>query len=118
MDRLLFVYGSLKRGFCHHRELAGAEFLGSARSRTGYRLVMHGQYPALLAGGSGVVHGELYRVSSALLAELDAFEGVPDLYQRTYVTLEDGREAACYAIDAECCPGGQEIAGGIWREPC
>ena len=88
--RRLFVYGTLKRGGTNHRELAGQHFLGMARSAPGYRLYHLGEYPGLVpdpADQHGVV-GEVWQVSPAALAALDAFEGVPEaLYRRATIPL-------------------------------
>lgn len=76
---LLFVYGTLMRGFDHPmaRLLAAhADFLGPATCRG--RLVLVKHYPGLLLSdaGSDVVHGELFRLRAAdeLLGELDMYE--------------------------------------------
>lgn len=109
----IFVYGSLKRGFVHHAELAGAELLGDARTEPGYALVRQGDYPALVEAPSGIVYGELYAVSDALLAHLDAFEGVPSLYRRSAVRLWRAPPAESYFAAR---PGAHaRIAGGVWR---
>jgi gamma-glutamylcyclotransferase (GGCT)/AIG2-like uncharacterized protein YtfP len=73
---LLFVYGSLKRSGRHHAELAGARFLGEARTPPGYALVPLGEYLALVPRAeAGSVVGELFELDSARLAALDEFEG-------------------------------------------
>lgn len=76
---LLFVYGTLMRGFDHPmaRLLAGhADFLGEATCRGRLFLIKH--YPGLLLSdaGSDLVHGELFRmhVPDELLGELDMYE--------------------------------------------
>jgi len=92
----LFVYGSLRKGERHHDRMRGAEFEGPARTTTGFRLIRHGDYPALVAGGEGSVEGEVYRVDAALLDELDEFEGCPELYRRERVMLDDGSFAETY----------------------
>jgi gamma-glutamylcyclotransferase (GGCT)/AIG2-like uncharacterized protein YtfP len=76
---LLFVYGTLMRGFDHPmaRLLAGhADFLGEATCRGRLFLIKH--YPGLLLSDAGpdLVHGELFRlrVPDELLRELDMYE--------------------------------------------
>ena len=116
MTYRLFVYGSLKRGFAHHRELLGASLEGETRTMPNYRLVRHGDYPALVEGGSAAVSGEVYRVGVELLERLDVFEGCPELYQRGRVLLADGSDALAYLITpalAATCP---EIPGGQWTD--
>ncbi len=115
MSRRLFVYGSLKRGFVHHERLARAEWLREASTAPGHGLIVQGVYPALVVvrGATSIVHGELYRVGDALLAELDEFEDVPRLYVRRAVVLDDGSAAESYfAARAADHP---VIADGVWR---
>jgi gamma-glutamylcyclotransferase (GGCT)/AIG2-like uncharacterized protein YtfP len=72
----VFVYGTLCRQGSNHFRMAGAEWIGSG-SVTG-RLYRIDWYPGLVldAAAGDEVHGELFAVSSALLAELDLFEGL------------------------------------------
>src|SRR5262245_61460844 len=103
---VLFVYGSLKRGFRHHAELDGAVFLRSASTESGYHLRMVGAYPALVrAEGGGSVQGELYGVRHEHLGRLDVFEGCPDLYQRATILLTDGTAAEAYVMSPSATAG-------------
>ena len=112
--RRLFVYGSLKRGFRHHRVLGGAPFAGSVRTARGFHLVMQGEYPALVREGEGYVEGELFLVTAELLVELDQFEGCPDLYQRELVPLEDGTSAESYLIPPDQAHDLPTIPSSVW----
>jgi gamma-glutamylcyclotransferase (GGCT)/AIG2-like uncharacterized protein YtfP len=116
MSLRLFVYGSLLRGERHHSELEDARFERAATTALGFRLVLHGSYPAL-SEGDGVVHGEVYHVSEELLVRLDVFEGCPNLYQRGTVLLDDGSVAIAYRISAAAARACSEIEGGDWRSP-
>jgi gamma-glutamylcyclotransferase (GGCT)/AIG2-like uncharacterized protein YtfP len=76
---LLFVYGTLMRGFDHPMAQLlsrSADFLGEARCRGRLYLVKH--YPGLLLSDEpgDVVFGELYRLRQpdALLREFDMYE--------------------------------------------
>jgi gamma-glutamylcyclotransferase (GGCT)/AIG2-like uncharacterized protein YtfP len=76
---LLFVYGTLMRGFDHPMARllsANADFLGAATCRGRLYLVKH--YPGLVLSDdpTHIVHGELYRLRErdALLGELDMYE--------------------------------------------
>ncbi|MGY4154949.1 gamma-glutamylcyclotransferase (GGCT)/AIG2-like uncharacterized protein YtfP [Bradyrhizobium sp. USDA 4461] len=108
---LLFVYGTLMRGFDHPmaKLLAGnAEFLGSAQCRGRLYLVKH--YPGLVVSddAADIVHGELFRLREpeAMLREFDMYEACGDgfpppteyLRELLTVTLADGsvREAWTY----------------------
>jgi gamma-glutamylaminecyclotransferase len=90
MSQLLFVYGTLKRGGSNHRQMAGAEFVGSARTTRGYRLFNVGGYPALVRDPLGQleIHGELWKVDADGLAALDEFEGTHEgLFRREPIAL-------------------------------
>ena len=111
---LLFVYGSLKRGFAHHAELSSARFVSEARTLPGYRLVVQGDYPALVEAADGVVFGEVFEVDNRLLAALDAFESVPTFYRRSQVRLAGGEVVDAY-FAARTGPH-RFIESGVWRE--
>jgi gamma-glutamylcyclotransferase (GGCT)/AIG2-like uncharacterized protein YtfP len=76
---LLFVYGTLMRGFDHPMARllsAHADFIGEAACRGRLYLVKH--YPGLVLSDdpADVVHGELYRLCARdeLLREFDMYE--------------------------------------------
>src|SRR5262249_9113471 len=94
----LFVYGTLKRGFSNAANLPGAAFEGTGATTPGYELYLVAGYPALVRSNQGVVRGELYAVSDEHLRRLDAFEDVPNWYQREAIMLADGREAQAYVM--------------------
>lgn len=96
--RLLFVYGSLRRG-CDNDEAralhAGAEWVGTGWTR-GTLSEIDG-YPAPTPDGSGArVEGDLFRMRdpAATLAFLDVYEGcasgspTPHDYRRTVMTVD------------------------------
>jgi gamma-glutamylcyclotransferase (GGCT)/AIG2-like uncharacterized protein YtfP len=94
---LLFVYGTLKRGQRNHRLLADQRFVRATATAPGFRLYDLGPYPGLVADADGgPVQGELFSVSECCMAELDDFEGVPDLFDRVRVELADGSTAWAY----------------------
>nr|XP_046237985.1 gamma-glutamylaminecyclotransferase-like isoform X2 [Scatophagus argus] len=93
----VFVYGTLKRGQPNNyrmfdRTNGKAELLASASTIQKYPLVIASKYnvPFLLnvPGQGHRVMGEIYKVDDRMLKFLDAFEGVPTMYQRTVVKLE------------------------------
>ncbi|XP_070786897.1 gamma-glutamylaminecyclotransferase B-like [Enoplosus armatus] len=93
----VFVYGTLKKGQPNYYRMfdsanGKAEFLASARTTQKYPLVIANKYniPFLLniPGQGHRVQGEIYKVDDQMLQFLDAFEGVPTMYQRTLVKLE------------------------------
>ena len=100
---LLFVYGTLMRGYSHPMArllAANADFLGEANCRGRLYKVKH--YPGLVLSdeASDVVFGELYRLreAEALLREFDIYEacgeGFPEptqyVRQMLPVTLAGG----------------------------
>lgn len=93
----VFVYGTLKKGQPNYYRMfddsnGKTEFLASACTAQKYPLVIAGEHnvPFLLnvPGQGHRVHGEIYKVDDQMLKFLDAFEGVPTMYQRTLVKLE------------------------------
>ena len=50
----------------------------------------------MLQRGDGVVAGEVYWVPDQLWPDLDDWEEVPEVYQRSSVTLRDGRSVWLY----------------------
>lgn len=114
----LFVNGTLMRGLALHCNLAGAEFLGEARTAPIYRLYsVDDRHPGMfdVASGGVSVVGELYRVSVAVWRRVMAGEP-PGLY-RGRVRLEDGREVYGILYPRDLAENGQRdiSAYGGWR---
>lgn len=111
MPTLLFVYGTLKRGLRNHHFLAGQEFLGPARTLPGYRLYHCGPYPGVVADRGGpAVEGELWRVDDITLRRLDEFEGVPTVFDRREIPLENRDEPAFVYLYVKDVSGFAECA--------
>jgi gamma-glutamylaminecyclotransferase len=111
---ILFLYGTLKRGEKSHRLLAGQRFVGEATTEPRYRLYDLGPYPGLVADVAGVaVAGELWDVDAAGLAELDRFEGVPDLFVRELVAVRGTAGPVEAYLYARPVPSGAR-SGGSW----
>lgn len=116
MTSRLFVYGSLLSGEPAHPLLAGARFIGPARTAAGFELVDLGDYPALLRAGEAQVAGELYEVSDEILAAVDVYEGCPEIYARRRIELEGGDPAEAYVMNAEeHARGLPRVTSGDWR---
>ncbi len=92
----LFVYGTLKRGYCRHFALAGQQFLAEARTWPKYRMYNVGQYPALVRDEDGVaIEGEVWSVDEDCLVLLDEVEGAAeDWFRRGGVELEPPFDAS------------------------
>jgi gamma-glutamylcyclotransferase (GGCT)/AIG2-like uncharacterized protein YtfP len=111
----LFVYGTLRSGEANHAWLRGAHRIGAAITAARYELLDLGAYPALIAGGTTAIAGELYSVDDATLGRIDAFEGHPDELSRGEVTLEAAEPAWAYFLARERAAGARRIASGDWR---
>ena len=96
----LFVYGTLKKGFCNSYLLNGQEFIKEASTDNDYKMVdFKGMYPYLFNEDGGFkIKGEIYKVSDNCLDELDRFEGAPDFYYRDTI-VADGINCECYFIN-------------------
>ncbi len=106
----LFVNGTLMRGLALHGNLAGAEFLGEARTAPIYRLYsIDDRHPGMfeVADGGVSVAGEIYRVPDEVWRRVEAGEP-PNLYKGP-VVLEDGR-----VVDGILYP--RELAEGRDRD--
>lgn len=98
---LLFVYGTLKRGYQRAPALEHQRFVGVATTRPEYRIFDCGGYPGLVETDDGqMIEGELWEVDGTCLERLDEMEGVSyRLYARRPIRLEkphDGTPAESY----------------------
>ncbi len=77
---LIFVYGTLKRGFCRAHHLAGQTFVGGACTSPQYLMYDCGQYPGLIIDRKeGIsIQGELWSVDEKGVVLLDQVEGVSE----------------------------------------
>ncbi len=102
MGSLVFVYGTLKKGFPHHaRFLGAARLVGAFRTVSPFPLLLSGERcsPCLVdtPGAGRRVRGEVYEVGPRTLAALDRLErtAAPDGYHRRPIdVLPCGTEAA------------------------
>uniref|UniRef100_A0A0D9WEY0 Gamma-glutamylcyclotransferase family protein n=1 Tax=Leersia perrieri TaxID=77586 RepID=A0A0D9WEY0_9ORYZ len=121
---MVFVYGTLKRGFPNHPLLAASSstFAGAASTATPASLVV-GPYsvPFLLprtsssASGGHLVSGELYAVSPRDLLDLDTFEGTHlGVYERHKVTVVVADQDGGGAVEAEAYFAHTSYADALW----
>ena len=72
---------------------------GAKRDRDGivdgFIKIQHRGYP-MLQQGNGAISGEVYWVPKPCWPALDDWEEVPEVYQRSSVTLRDGRSVWLY----------------------
>ena len=128
---LLFVYGTLMRGFDHPMAQLlsrSADLIGEARCQGRLYLVTH--YPALVLSGdpADVVFGELYRLRAPdeLLREFDMYEACGEgfaepteyLRQMLAVTGEDGAlsEAWTYVYNRPVDRLARIASGRFWEK--
>jgi gamma-glutamylcyclotransferase (GGCT)/AIG2-like uncharacterized protein YtfP len=113
---LLFVYGTLMRGFTLHRILEGrVEYLGAGTVEA--HLLDLGCYPAAVREAHGVVTGEVYRVSEPRLwTALDSAEGPQYHREEATVRMADAREVLAFVYwYAGPLDRGVPIPGGDYR---
>ncbi len=94
VETLVFVYGTLKRGFPNHaRFLGGARRVGEFQTVEAYPLVLDGERlsPCLIdrPGAGKAVQGEVYAVDPPTLAALDRLErtALADGYHRRMIMV-------------------------------
>jgi len=115
---LVFVYGTLKRGFSRSSALREQRYIGIARTEPKYGMFGYGGYPALvdepLAEASGVtaknrIFGELYEVDDSCMQELDKIEGTDrGLFERRDVSLGE--------ITMTTLPSDEAVWGSLTRK--
>ncbi len=120
-ERLFFVYGTLRQGDDNDitRLSPAPRFIGPAQIRgTMYHL---GGYPGVTLGGDGEIIGEVYAVSPALEAKLDAIESEYPAQSDEYAKREIEVQVAAslqrchvYEINPNYVTGKPIIASGDW----
>lgn len=102
---LLFVYGTLKRGFGNHWYLEKAKFLGNAETVEKYALYEVGIPYVVKEEKISTIKGEVYEVGRAELTAIDKLEGHPKYYRREKVRVRvengDEVEAWFYFLNSE-----------------
>jgi gamma-glutamylaminecyclotransferase len=120
MNTLVFVYGTLKRGFSNHRQLADQQFMGEARTEPGFSLFDLDGFPALFPSPDdrAGVTGEVWSVDSAALRRLDAFEGLHEgMYRRARIALQSPfADSVVHAYFAGRSMTGCAQIGSTWTE--
>ncbi len=90
----IFVYGTLKRGYCNHNFIKSSQFIGNAYIK-GYDLYDLKDYPAIIKSTDDecIVYGEVYQISEQTLQLIDQLEDEGDLYNRVQTVANvDGQD--------------------------
>jgi gamma-glutamylcyclotransferase (GGCT)/AIG2-like uncharacterized protein YtfP len=123
----IFVYGTLMHGELRHPTLMDSSIgEGQPASARGTILDL-GDYPGMVAGDEGVIHGEVYQIDQVYptLQTLDTIEGFygydsnHSLFTRTIVQIdtEHGPEWAwTYVYNKEDGMEYQTVRSGNWRD--
>jgi len=123
----IFVYGTLMHGELRHSTLMESSIgEGQPASARGTILDL-GDYPGMIAGDEGVIHGEVYQIDQVYptLQTLDSIEGFygynsnHSLFTRTIVQIdtEQGPEWAwTYVYNKEAGEEYQTIGSGNWQD--
>lgn len=74
----VFVYGTLKKGFCNHYLLKRYK----GKPAIAPELDLHYGFLPMAIRGNGIVKGELYVIDIKTLEKLDCLEGHPRFYER------------------------------------
>ena len=94
----VFVYGTLMRGGCYHKEFLGIhKFLGRGLI-TGYALYNLGGYPGVIPERGEQVKGEIFGIDRKTLRRIDVLEDKGSLYDRKRIPVlnEDGKTTRAY----------------------
>ena len=92
----LFVYGTLKKGFCNHSLLMGSKFLGSCTTEfPRFRMISLGAFCPAVIVGKNFIQGEVYEVDDIVLAAVDSLEV---MYYRDIVAIFPFKDAFIYIM--------------------
>lgn len=97
MSKLVFVYGTLKRGHGNNRLLQSAKFIGEAVTcEDTFLMYSNGGFPYVLKNGKFFVKGEVFEVTDKTTeSNLDFLEGVPNHYVHHPVSVRLKDEPEC-----------------------
>lgn len=82
---IVFVYGTLKRGYYNHELLLRAKFLGLAITKLKYPMVnTEGDFPYLIneKNHGRYIKGELFEIDTVTEKIVDILENYPHLYTK------------------------------------
>lgn len=113
MKHKVFVYGTLKKGYCNHYLLLGK----TPQKATAPNIQLHTgtDYPFAIRG-QGTVHGEVYEIDDEILRALDQLEQDHDDYYRelTLVLLETQQEMMAWIYLSDQAVLYPRLENGVW----
>jgi len=119
-NNVIFVYGTLKRGFKLCDMLEKSKFLGDGETLHKYVMYTNGRFPMVSDKYKETrISGEVYIVSDDVLENLDIIEDCPDVFTRksVFVTMNnyvDHVYAYMYFINDEYLESYDKVPDGIF----
>ena len=114
---LLAVYGTLKENFPNYYYYLNPLvpiFRGAVIVH--YKMYSNGGFPLLFKSEELTkIYVEIFEVSDAILKKIDRLEGVPDLYSRISIWLEEVKSEVFLYVITNKEPTGELIDDGIFR---
>lgn len=88
--KMVFVYGTLKRGKNNNHVMmrANGRFVGNHETAPVYRMYRLGGFPGVVEDGYSSIKGEVFEVDT--LEPLDRLESYPSFYDRKLIDTEYG----------------------------
>lgn len=116
---LLAVYGTLKSTHKNHSLLGTDAKVRAKNVRIpGYSIFNLGWFPGIVKddNGSGVVVEIVEIPKTRVEHQIDGYEGVPSLYRREVVKLENGTEVQTYIYNRPIRGTDKLIPSGNWED--
>ena len=115
-SKLLFVYGSLRKGLGNHSFLRheNVSYLGNFVTEPEWTMYSLGGFPALTEGGDTAIVGELYSVPEDVYRAIERLEGYPSFYQRKSLTTPLGEAEVYYITDLDKYGRDDVVECGDW----
>lgn len=86
-NHLIFVYGTLKRGWGNNIIIRDQRFIGVAETlEPAYEMYGLGGFPGVVSGNK-TIKGELFEVDDTAFDRCDRLEGHPNFYKRVEIPV-------------------------------